>query len=316
MTDPTLRRPSPYDALNEDSRKKAKRIGGSSSSASSPISVQATTPGFLGGFVRSCGGGPSSYKQEDGGTSSASSASAGCFGIRIGGGNTHNNNADDNDDPTAVIAQAMTQLSVQEREQAYEDMHGVSETVQETPELIATSLRQMEQCLQNIHHKPAYNLAITIRADYVQDRTFRLMFLRAVRFDPELAANRLIKLLDWKLKIFGEETLCKWHIGLEDLDDDSRFMLESGLVQVLPERDSRGRVIFVISPNNVLRFYRNSQSFLQMAYYCAMIVAEDETNQMSGVVSVSYGLGQDKHAGLEIENIWPREVMPMSYWSH
>jgi hypothetical protein len=101
-------------------------------------------------------------------------------------------------------------------------------------------------------------------------------------------------MLDWKLKIFGQEKLCQCHIGLIDLDEDTRLMLESGFFQVLPERDSRGRVIYVISPN-LPGFYRNSQSFLQMTYYCLMFFAEDETNQMSGVVSVVYGLRQVEH---------------------
>jgi hypothetical protein len=149
---------------------------------------------------------------------------------------------DENDeDPTAVIAQAMNTLSMQEREQAYEDMHGVSAMVLETPQMIAETLHQMEQCLQKIHHKPGYDLAVTIRGDYARDPKLRLMFLRADRFDPQLAAKRLIRFMDIKLNLFGGDKLCQWHIGIDDLDDDARFILESGMLQILPIRDSRGR---------------------------------------------------------------------------
>jgi hypothetical protein len=194
----------------------------------------------------------------------------------------------------------MNTLSIQEREHAYEDMHGVSAMVQETPELIAKTLFKMEQCLQKIHHKPAYDLAIDIEPDYVRDPKLGLMFLRADRFDPELAAKRLTRFMDTKLKIFGREKLCQWHIGLEDLDDDARFMVESGLCQVLPKRDSRGRVITITSANHLPRFYRSSQSFLQMTYYLGMTVAADEANQMSGLVSVCCSLGQEEPQTNEI----------------
>jgi hypothetical protein len=228
-----------------------------------------------------------------------------CFGIRLGGDRSNSlrtaEQDENEDDPTSVISQAMNKLSVQEREQAYEDMHGVSAMVLETPELIAETLNKMEISLQKVHHKPAYDLAISIGGDYVRDPKLLLMFLRADRFNPELAANRLIKLLDWKLKIFGQEKLCQCHIGLEDLDEDSRLMLKSGFMQVLPERDSRGRVIIVISSNYLPHFYRNCQCFLQLTYYFLMATAEDETNQMSGVVSVLYSLG---HEEPEADKIW------------
>jgi hypothetical protein len=91
---------------------------------------------------------------------------------------------DDDDDPTAVIAQAMNHLSVQQLEQAYEDTHGVSAMVRETPELIAETLNRMELCLEKIHHKPAYDLAVTIRADYVRDPKLRLMFFGPIDSIP------------------------------------------------------------------------------------------------------------------------------------
>jgi hypothetical protein len=294
MNVPSLRRPSPSEDHNEDSRKKGRSTEGSSASASSPISNLASTPVVLGDFFRPCGGGPSINKLEEGGYSSDSSDRTGCFGMRIGFDNRPHKKADDEDDPTAVIAQAMTDLSVQEREQALEDTHGVSAMVQETPELIAKTLHEMEQCLQNINHKPVYDLAFIIRADYVCDPKLRLMFLRTDRFDAKVAAKKLIKFLEWKLKIFGQEKLCQWHVGLDDLSADARFMVESGLCQVLPERDSRGRAITITASSYMPRLYRNPQSILQLTYYFCMTVAEDEANQINGVVSVLYSLGEEK----------------------
>jgi hypothetical protein len=60
--------------------------------------------------------------------------------------------------------------------ECYEDTHGVSAMVRETPELIAETQHRMEICLQKTYHKPAHDLAVTIRADYVRDPKLRLIF--------------------------------------------------------------------------------------------------------------------------------------------
>jgi hypothetical protein len=101
-------------------------------------------------------------------------SASGCFRISFGKpshdgcltspNNNNNNNsaAVDDDDPTVLIAKAMSHLTLQEREQAYEDVHGVSAMVHETYELINEALNQLELCLQKTHHKPAYDMAVTI----------------------------------------------------------------------------------------------------------------------------------------------------------
>jgi hypothetical protein len=273
-----------------------------STSSSTHASAQ---PFFFGNFIRSCGrpsnedDGRVRMSTNGGGGGSHGDGTDGCFGIKVGGGGNKIPVAaekDENeDDPTAVIAHAMNTLSVQEREQAYEDMHGVSAMVRETSHLIAESLHQMEYHIQRIHHKPAYDLAVTIRGDYVHDPKLRLMFLRADRFDPELAAKRLTRFMDMKLKLFGHDRLCQGHIGIDDLDDDARFMVESGMIQILPSRDSRGRVVIVGSSNDHVRWQRTAQSTLQMVYYTLMCASEDETSQKMGAAAIVYGLGQEEH---------------------
>jgi hypothetical protein len=291
MNVPSLRRPSPVEAYND--RQKGRRIEESPFSASTANSVHATAPSFFGNLLRSCGGPSSSHKAQGVG----SSAPSGCLGISIGGdggpiGTTHDKTAPEDDDPAALIAKAMSHLSLMERAQAYEDLHGVSAAVHESPELISESLDEMEHYLQNNHHKPAYDMAITISADFVQAPNLRLMFLRADRFEATLAAERFVKFLDWKLLLFGQEKLCQWHIGLNDLDQYARFLVESGSSQFLPGRDSRGRPVFVVSEYYFIRWHKSTKSTLQMLYYLYQCVAEDETNQKHGLVAIAYCLGQ------------------------
>jgi hypothetical protein len=279
---------------SSDSQSKQRRIEASLSSRPSSSSMHAAQPFFYEDLMRSCGARSDDrvMMRSDGG-----GGMDGCLGIKLGAGGIKTTiTAEKVDDPTTVIAQAMNNLTIQEREHAYEDMHGVSEMVQETPQLIAETLYQMEHCLQKIHHKPAYDLAISIGGDYVRDPKLLLMFLRADRFDPELAAKRLIKFMDWKLKLFGRDKLCQWHIGLDELGDDAKFMVESGIMQTLPSRDSRGRVVIVGSSNDHVRLQRTSQSTLRMVFYTLMCAAEDETNQKNGSVAIIYGLGQEEQA--------------------
>jgi hypothetical protein len=298
-----LRRPSPIEAYNV--RQKGKRITGSPSSPSSLSIPKPATPLFFGEFVRTCGG-PSSNDEplnvQDGGVSSSSSSN-GCFGIRFGGvgaaagaaaAGAAADPAEENEEATALIAKAMNHLSLQERELAYEDLHGVSAQVHETPELMAQTLKEMERSIQGIRHKPAYDMALTLRASYVQDPKLRLLFLRADRFDAPKAAQRLVKFMEYKLNLFGPEKLCQWHIGLADLDHNARYMVESGWYQILPARDSRGRIVFIIASNYHLKLHRTTLATMQMIYYIYQCAAEDEINQINGCTCVAYCLGPEE----------------------
>ncbi len=63
---------------------------------------------------------------------------------------THNVRPDDipsdisPDQVDLLVAKQMTSLSMEDREKAYYDVHGVSEEVKETPEMLASSLLQLE----------------------------------------------------------------------------------------------------------------------------------------------------------------------------
>lgn len=50
----------------------------------------------------------------------------------------------------AALAQEMNALTVEEREQIFEEIHGIATIIEETPELIASSLQQMRLELARI----------------------------------------------------------------------------------------------------------------------------------------------------------------------
>jgi hypothetical protein len=70
------------------------------------------------------------------------------------------------------------------------------------------------------------------------------MFLRAENFDSQLAAKRMLRFFEQKLELFGPDKLCK-DITLRDLNIEDMQCLINGHQQILPTRDSSGRVAIV-----------------------------------------------------------------------
>lgn len=118
----------------------------------------------------------------------------------------------------------------------------------EAPEFVQQKLDEMDQNVRKIRRKQAYDRAKYTNEAYVTDRSFRLMFLRADRFDANLSAQRLVRHFEVKRELFGDGEVLGRDIFLSDLDDDDMRALESGFIQLLPSRDSSGRSIFSIAP--------------------------------------------------------------------
>ena len=102
--------------------------------------------------------------------------------------------------PDKLLAEAIHNMTLQEREKVYEDIHGVSETIEETSDLLRQSLIDLEYELSLITEKVAYDKAMAKSKDYVTDVAFRLSFLRAERFHCNKAASRMVRHFETKLK--------------------------------------------------------------------------------------------------------------------
>jgi hypothetical protein len=149
---------------------------------------------------------------------------------------------EDPEDDAALIAEDLYKLSITERERVLFDLHGVSVAFEETPEMIACRLAELEMKISMIKKKPAYATAKAKNPEYVGNRNLRLKFLRAESFDSQRAADRLVRFFESKLELFGEDKLAK-DITSKDLDQEDRAHLEKGQMQVLPLRDRAGRVV-------------------------------------------------------------------------
>lgn len=155
-------------------------------------------------------------------------------------------------DVTSLMADELNSLSLQERNKAYESIHGVDDVIVETEESISKRLEELEEAIEKIHVKPAYEQAKK-KSNYVNSRSFGLIFLRASSFDPEDAAARMVCYLEEKLERFGPHTLNRG-LTLKDLSPNTtRLLSEFGIHQILPVRDSAGRVIYLMHHCNDVR---------------------------------------------------------------
>jgi hypothetical protein len=153
------------------------------------------------------------------------------------------------DETDAFFARELNKLSIKERDEVLQDVHGVSDVMSEDPTFVRQFLKDLDLELAKIPDadKAGYLQAKQQNPEYVRDEEFLLMFLRADSFDVRNAATRLLSFFQAKLELFGPDKLGK-DITLDDLSQDDIECLESGYCQVLPGRDRAGRAIFTLLP--------------------------------------------------------------------
>jgi hypothetical protein len=199
------------------------------------------------------------------------------------------------EDVDALLAKELNQLSHQEREAIWEEMHGVERIIEETPKFLKDSMTAFEYELNHISKKPAYEQALILSKEYVTSPVFRLMWLRMEYFDAKKAATKMVNFLEHKLELFGPDALAR-PLRLSDLDSDDMNTLRSGVYQLLPARDSTGRVVMVdfrlVSP----RHYRRTDNMLKVLLYIVSAAAEDEETQKRGFVGLAYYVGRNYYA--------------------
>jgi hypothetical protein len=147
-----------------------------------------------------------------------------------------------------VLARELNDLSFQEREKVYEEVHGVAALQEETPAFMETCLLALRDEIAKLSRgrRRALDRAFFLKPTFANDRTFLVLFLRADCYDAKKAAERMAKYFTHKLELFGEDKLVK-DITLDDLDQDDMECVNTGAVHILKERDRSGRYIWFIA---------------------------------------------------------------------
>jgi hypothetical protein len=101
------------------------------------------------------------------------------------------------DENDLALAREMNELSVNEREQVFDEIHGVAKGQEETPEFVANCLAQMDISLSVISKakRKALDRAIFVKPSIETDADFKLMFLRTDDYDGLKAARRMTRYL-------------------------------------------------------------------------------------------------------------------------
>ena len=172
------------------------------------------------------------------------------------------------------ISNSFTHLSVKEKESAFNDLHGCPDIPKEDPERLAEQLAVLDGELRkkidtNRSGQPtgaepsdAYIKAYFQDKAYVEDRKFRLAFLRAERYNVKKTARRIFSFFEQKLNLFGEEKLTE-PILYQDLTEDDLYSLHSGALQMLPMKDKAGRTVLITLGSN--RREKTTKSYVSLS---------------------------------------------------
>lgn len=163
----------------------------------------------------------------------------------------------------AALAGDFAKLNVDDHDKVLFDLSGISEhDSSEDPLILEEKLNELEREIQSMHDKHAYTVAEYLNKPFVHDRSFRLMFLRAARFDVKIAAQQMVAHFDAKRKLFNDQILTR-HVKLSDLSLDDLECLRMGNLQFSPHPDISGRpVLFACATHKQPELRENMVSLL------------------------------------------------------
>ena len=85
----------------------------------------------------------------------------------------------------------MYELSTEERTEAFQDLHGVSDYVIETPELLEYRSLELDQSLARLPGEKTQALRHAMERNREYVLSLKICFLRAERLNPDRAASRM-----------------------------------------------------------------------------------------------------------------------------
>lgn len=202
-----------------------------------------------------------------------------------------------------LLAMDMNALSLNEREQAYNDVHGTTQPVQENEEFLSQKMKDLDESLAKIKQKAAYKEAETFFPGSVFNPALRLMFLRAKRFNAREAAKGIVSHFDTKRNLFGQQKLGK-RITQEDLNKETMECARRGAFQLLPQRDKSGRFVFLVLYKLHSQGEASALAVCRYAWYMMMTSLEDELFQRNGMVLLCWMHGANLSMSLEDLRAW------------
>ncbi|CAJ1967434.1 unnamed protein product [Cylindrotheca closterium] len=190
----------------------------------------------------------------------------------------------------AELASSLEKLSLEEREKALFDLHGIysSNSQNEDEARQQQWMDTMKEQLNKKKHGTAYELAEKLDFAYVSNPILMDMFLKACDCEPFEASEKMIYFFELKRQIFGVQKLVK-DITLDDLDEKDKEYLIDGSIQILPFGDMSGRDILMLHGSRKQKDSIKSEE--RVGFYIFMESAKRAYHsKMSRVVLVYFGL--------------------------
>ncbi|CAJ1965189.1 unnamed protein product [Cylindrotheca closterium] len=184
-----------------------------------------------------------------------------------------------------TLVEGMQHLSFDQIQHEQELLHGVADEVKLNENTINDLLLRLEMHLNRMKKGTAFESAQRQDPSYVSNRELQLAFLRAKRFEPKGAAEKLINHFKYKRDLFGEGSLVR-DITAQDLGQDDLTCLLEGFFQYSPFRDRSGRTILLEFPG--IRSKRTIRTLLRARFYAAANNVETMVDLSKGTVIVSY----------------------------
>ena len=211
------------------------------------------------------------------------------------------------------IAKEMNALSVEERNEVYDDIHGCPSTKDEIRLEIFKLCKQMDTTISQMPaiQKKSYNKALLLCPTLKYDIVWKVMFLRADQYSPSKAARRLVKYYDMKHELWGDDLLVK-RITLDDLTENDLHWNRIGFQNVLPIKDQAGRPIFFLDSTKLGSNLDdvNLNSMLRSWWYMTMSTLQfDSHSQKTGICFVTYYPESDLLSSSQSNNM--RKVVPI-----
>jgi len=178
-------------------------------------------------------------------------------------------------------------MSSEEHRRILQEKFGFEGDIVETPNLISELLLNLEDELDRIDEKEAYETALFIIPDHVTDKNFLVAFLRASLYDVREAAQRLVTYWSRKVELFGTDVAFKPYLSLLYYKEEDHMALAKCALNVLPHRDDSGRAILFSLLKN---FDNNVNSMIRLLWYIMHEVifqhADGENVQRKGFVYI------------------------------
>jgi len=130
--------------------------------------------------------------------------------------------------------------------------------------------------------KEAY-LEATRRCPKLVNDDHKRGFLLRENFNAKLAAKRLARHWQYKLKLFGP-TKCFLPMTLRGAMSDDLGTLSRGFPQILPTKDAHGRTVFFFDPSLMSLDEDSKESMLRAQWYLNEIANENPSDRRCGVV--------------------------------